>query len=194
MQKPNATGYFITVEGIEGAGKSTAIQFVHSLLLQAQIPHEITREPGGTEIAEKIREVLLQHYQEFMLADTELLLMFASRAQHLGQLIQPALAQGKWVLCDRFTDASFAYQGGGRGIAWERIEQLESWVQRSLRPDYILLLDVTAEIGLERIQKRSAQDRIEKERVQFFERVRDAYLARAQKDPLRYKIIDAGQP
>ncbi len=192
-QSAPAKPYFITVEGIEGAGKSTAVKFIHQYLLDAQIPHKITREPGGTEIAEEIRQVLLKHYQEVMAADTELLLMFASRAQHLASVILPALHQGQWVICDRFTDASYAYQGGGRGIDSQRIAQIESWVQADLRPDYVFLFDVPAEIGLRRIKGRNQEDRIEQEQVQFFDRVRQIYLSRAQQSPDRYQLIDASQ-
>ncbi|HVV68922.1 MAG TPA: dTMP kinase [Gammaproteobacteria bacterium] len=183
--------YFITIEGIEGAGKSTAMQYLQQLLVQAHIPHCVTREPGGTEIAEEIRHVLLKHYTEVMGADTELLLMFASRAQHIARVILPALQTGQWVLCDRFTDATYAYQGGGRGILPERILQIEQWVQGGLRPDYVFLLDVPAEVGLKRIKKRSAEDRIEQEKSLFFERVRQIYLSRASAFPARYKVIDA---
>ncbi len=190
---PNQKGYFITVEGIEGAGKSTSIKYIRKWLDQAGISYIVTREPGGTEIAEAIRQLLLQHHQEPMSPDTELLLMFASRAQHLANLIIPALARGEWVLCDRFTDATYAYQGGGRGIDPARIAQIETWVQGILRPDRILLLDVPVRIGLQRISRRQATDRIEAEQVSFFERGRQAYLARARQDPGRYTIIDASR-
>lgn len=194
MVKSKACGCFITLEGIEGAGKSTAMAYVQELLTHAGVSYLATREPGGTEVAEKVRQVLLMHHQETISPDTELLLMFASRAQHLSTLIIPALERGQWVLCDRFTDSTYAYQGGGRGIDWQRIEQLEHWVQGKLRPDCVLLLDVPVAVGLARIKKRSTEDRIEKEEAQFFERVRQAYLQRAQNDPQRYKIIDASQP
>jgi len=186
---------FITLEGIEGAGKSTAIQFIQSWMQQANIPHLLTREPGGTEIAEAIRSVLLlKNYQEKMAADTELLLMFASRAQHLAHVIMPALQRGEWVICDRFTDATYAYQGGGRGIPYDRIAQIETWVQGPMRPDRVILLDLPAAIGMERVKKRQLQsDRIEQEKISFFERVREAYLGRAQADPERYRVIDASQ-
>ncbi len=186
--------YFITIEGIEGAGKSTALKYLQQLLLDAQIPHAITREPGGTEIAEEIRHVLLKHYQETMAVDTELLLMFASRAQHIARVIRPGLQAGLWMLCDRFTDATYAYQGGGRGIPEERIMQIERWTQGDLRPDYVFLLDVPAEMGLQRIKKRAAEDRIEQEKAMFFEKVRQVYLSRAMANPRSYKVIDASQP
>lgn len=189
----NSKAYFITVEGIEGAGKSTSIKFICKWLKNADIPYTVTREPGGTEIAEEIRQLLLKHRKESMTPDTELLLMFASRAQHLAELIVPALQHGQWVVCDRFTDATYAYQGGGRGIDTTRIAQIETWVQGDLRPDRVLLLDIPAEVGLRRISKRYATDRIEAEAVSFFERSRQAYLARAKQDPSRYTIIDANQ-
>lgn len=186
-------GYFITLEGIEGTGKSTALRFLAELLANAKIPHIVTREPGGTEIGDQIRRVLLSHHHEIMAPDAELLLMFASRAQNLATLIKPTLAEGKWVLCDRFTDASYAYQGGGRGIAAARIALLEEWVQQDLRPDLVLIFDAPVEIGLSRIKQRSTKDRIEYEKHEFFERVRCAYLQRAQLNPNRYRIIDATQ-
>lgn len=185
--------YFLTLEGIEGAGKSTALHFIHEYLLAKNIPHITTREPGGTEIAEQIRQVLLKHYQEKMAADTELLLMFASRAQHIASVILPALQAGQWVICDRFTEATYAYQGGGRGVKWERIAQIEQWVQGQLRPDWVFLFDLSPEIGLQRIKVRKHEDRIEQEQVQFFKQVRAAYLARAKRMPEHYKIIEANQ-
>lgn len=192
MTKAQKRNYFITVEGIEGAGKSTAMHFLQQLLTAANIPHIVTREPGGTEVAEKIRKVLLSHHEEKIAPTTELLLMFASRAQHLAQIIVPALKQGKWVLCDRFTDASYAYQGGGRQIAVEKIAQLENLVQDNLRPDLVLLLDIPVAQGFARIKKR-CHDRIEAEQVEFFNRVRQAYLQRAEQAPQSYKIIDASK-
>ncbi len=184
-------GYFITVEGIEGAGKSTAMQYCRQLLESKDIPLVVTREPGGTPVAEEIRQLLLHYHEESVCDDTELLLMFAARAQHLAKLIKPALEAGKWVLCDRFTDASFAYQGGGRGIPVERLQIIEEWVQRGLQPDLTLLLDLPVEQGMARIQKRSTKDRIEKEKNDFFQRVRDMYLQRAEQYSDRYRIIDA---
>lgn len=186
-------GRFITVEGIEGAGKSTAMQFIAQYLRAKNIPLVVTREPGGTLIAEDIRQLLLTPHEEAMAIDTELLLMFASRAQHIANVIRPALTKGQWVLCDRFTDASYAYQGGGRGIAAERIAALEAWVQGELQPNLTLLLDLPAEIGLMRIKDRKTQDRIEREQHVFFARVRQAYLARAQHFPQRFKIINAAE-
>lgn len=187
-------GRFITIEGTEGVGKTTNIAFIHSLLEQAGREVVLTREPGGTPIGEDIRELLLGHKHDGMSDDTELLLMFAARAEHLDKVIRPALEAGKDVLCDRFTDATYAYQGGGRGIDITHIAVLENWVQGELRPDLTLLLDVPVAIGLTRAGKRSAPDRFEKEQHEFFERVRDMYLQRARAEPQRYRIIDASQP
>jgi dTMP kinase len=187
-------GRFITIEGTEGVGKTTNIEFIHKLLGEAGREVVLTREPGGTPIGEDIRELLLGHKHDGMSDDTELLLMFAARAEHLDKVIRPAIAAGKDVLCDRFTDATYAYQGGGRGIAVEHIAVLENWVQGELRPDLTLLLDVPVAVGLERAGKRSAPDRFEKEKHEFFERVRAMYLQRAQAEPRRYRIIDASQP
>ena len=188
-------GLFITIEGIEGVGKSTNMEYVHQSLLAAGIEVVLTREPGGTELGEKIRGLLLDHRNQSMVEDTELLLMFAARAQHLAEVIKPALAQGTWVLCDRFTDATYAYQGGGRGIEIERIAQLEQWVQADLRPDATLLLDAPVDIGLARAAGRDQEsDRFEREKEAFFVQVCKAYLALAEKNPGRYHTIDASQP
>lgn len=189
----NVAGRFITLEGVEGAGKSTALEHVRATLADKGIDLVVTREPGGTALGEELRGLLLGHKHTGMAHDAELLLMFAARAQHLHQVIEPALAAGHWVLCDRFTDATYAYQGGGRGLALERIEALETWVQGSRRPDLTLLLDLPVEIGLARAGKRSAPDRFESEHQAFFERVRQAYLAIAQAQPDRVKVIDASQ-
>ncbi|HBC72021.1 MAG TPA: dTMP kinase [Coxiellaceae bacterium] len=185
--------YFITLEGIEGAGKSTAVRFLAEYLRKFNIDFILTREPGGTEIAEKIRRVILDHYQEKMHPDTEMLLYFAGRAQHLNQVIIPALQRGQWVICDRFTDATYAYQGGGRGLSQEKISILEQWVQSDLRPDHTLLFDVTVTTGLGRIKKNRYLDRIEKEEEFFFEKVRNCYLERAGKEPDRFHILDANK-
>lgn len=190
----NLKGLFVTAEGIEGAGKSTVIRYLRELLEEANVPHIVTREPGGTEIAEEIRKLLLMHREEEMAADTELLLMFASRAQHLARVILPALNKGQWVLCDRFTDATYAYQGGGRKISFERIAQLEQWVQRGLKPDKTFILDVPVSLGMKRIARRKNIDRIELEKMDFFERVRQTYLKRAKRRPDIYHIIDASRP
>ena len=188
-------GLFITVEGIEGVGKTTNMEYVHEALVAAGIEVVLTREPGGTELGEKIRGLLLDHRNGSMVDDTELLLMFAARAQHLAEVVEPALAAGKWVLCDRFTDATYAYQGGGRGIAFDRIGQLESWVQGDLRPDATLLLDAPVEIGLARAAGRPQEaDRFEREKQAFFEKVRQAYLDMAAQQSQRYHVIDASQP
>ncbi|MCF6324519.1 MAG: dTMP kinase [Gammaproteobacteria bacterium] len=186
-------GHFITVEGTEGVGKSSNITFIQETLQKAGIAVVVTREPGGTPLGEEVRELLLDHRHTGMSSDAELLLMFAARAQHIEQVIQPALNQGHWVLCDRFTDATYAYQGGGRGISNERIATLESWVQGTLRPDITVLLDLSVEIGLARAGARGAADRFEKEQQTFFEQVRNAYLAQAKKNPARYRIIDASR-
>lgn len=188
----NNSGKFITVEGIEGVGKTTNIAFIQNFLQAKGVHLSVTREPGGTEIAEQVRELLLAHHKETLNEDAELLLVFAARAQHLNQLIKPALAKGEWVLCDRFTDATYAYQGAGRGLSMERIAQLEQWVQGDLRPDLTLVLDVPVELGMSRVKKRGAQDRFEREQHSFFERVRQCYLERAEREPERMRVIDAG--
>lgn len=184
-------GQFITVEGTEGVGKSTSMDFIEAWLKQHDIDLIVTREPGGTQLGEKLREVLLDAKEQSMCDDTELLLMFAARAQHLQEVILPALAVGKWVLCDRFTDSTYAYQGGGRGIAMSRIADLEQWVQGDRRPDMTLILDLEVEIGLERAGKRSAPDRFELEKHDFFNNVRNTFLERAQANPERYKVVNA---
>lgn len=186
-----AKAKFITIEGIEGAGKSTIIQSIEEFLDEKNIPFIITREPGGTPVAERLRHILLTPGDENITEITELLLMFAARAQNINNVIKPALAKGQWVICDRFTDASFAYQGAGRGMSLEKIEQLQQWVQGDFRPDRILLLDVPVELGLARARRRSAPDRFEAEQMQFFQRVRQAYLERAQQYPDLYRRIDA---
>ncbi|MBU0744619.1 MAG: dTMP kinase [Gammaproteobacteria bacterium] len=184
-------GVFITLEGIEGAGKSTATKVLADYLRNANIDFILTREPGGTEIAEKIRQIILDHYQEKMHPDTEMLLYFACRSQHLNQVIIPALQRGQWVICDRFTDATYAYQGGGRGLSREKIAILEQWVQGDLRPNYTLFFDVTVSTGLSRIKKNRYLDRIEKEEESFFEKVRNCYLEIASREPQRFYTINA---
>lgn len=188
------TGLFVTLEGPEGAGKTTNRQFLADHLQQAGHQVVLTREPGGTELAEKIRELLLAPHDEPMAVDTELLLMFAARAQHLQQLIKPALAQGKIVLCDRFTDATYAYQGGGRGIDPQRIAVLEYFVQGPLRPDLTILFDLPVEAGMARAKQRGTLDRFERERHEFFDAVRENYLQRAQAEPQRFRLVNAGVP
>ncbi|MCF6211172.1 MAG: dTMP kinase [Gammaproteobacteria bacterium] len=186
-------GLFITLEGGEGAGKSTQLAYIRQRIEDAGIPLHVTREPGGTPLAEEIRALLLGHRDETMASDAELLLMFAARAQHLAQLIRPALARDEWVLCDRFTDATYAYQGGGRGIDFERIAVLEDWVQGELRPDLTLLLDLPVEVGMVRAGQRGDLDRFEREQRGFFEHVRTAYRERAEQEPGRFRVIDAAQ-
>ncbi len=187
-------GKFITVEGGEGAGKSTNLALIRSLLETAGHPVLFTREPGGTPLGEEIRDLLLGQREGGMAPESELLLMFAARAEHLDRKIAPALDAGTWVLCDRFTDATYAYQGAGRGVARERIAVLEQWVQQGLRPDLTLLLDLPVEVGLERVGRRSAPDRFECETRHFFHNVRACYLEMAKKEPQRIKVIDASLP
>ena len=189
------TGKFITFEGGEGLGKTTNIPFVADYLQQHGIAVTTTREPGGTQLAEKIRQLLLDTNGESLSEQAELLLMFAARSQHIRHVIQPSLNQGRWVLCDRFTDATYAYQGGGRSIPTGAIAWLEQWVQAELRPDLTLLFDAPIAIGMARAaQRNGAADRFELEHLGFFERVRAAYLARAEQAPDRIKIIAADQP
>lgn len=187
------TGKFITLEGGEGVGKTTNIEFIETLLNQHQIPTVTTREPGGTQLAEQIRGLLLTQHSEQVSQQTELLLMFAARAQHIEQVIKPALQTGHWVICDRFTDATYAYQGNGRGLNRDTIVQLEQLVQGDFRPDLTLLLDAPVDIGLSRAMARSKPDRFELEQQVFFDRVRQGYLDQAQRFPQRIKIIDANQ-
>lgn len=187
-------GLFVTLEGPEGAGKSTNREYLAERLRACGVDVVLTREPGGTPLAERIRELLLTPADEPMAVDTELLLVFAARAQHLAQVIRPALERGAVVLCDRFTDATYAYQGGGRGLSIERIAQLEVFVQGELRPDLTLIFDLPVEVGLARAAARGRLDRFEQEGLRFFESVRRAYLDLAKAAPSRYRIIDAGQP
>jgi len=191
----NCAGKFITFEGVEGVGKSTHIMFVTEELQRLDVPVMVTREPGGTGIAEEIRSLLLTHRTEVVTPTTELLLLFAARAQHIAKVIKPALEQGKCVLCDRFTDATYAYQGGGRGVNLQHILQLENLVQGDLRPDFTILLDATdIDVCLARAKGIGTGDRIEVEDHAFFERCRKIYLARANANPSRFKIIDAVKP
>ncbi|MFS2123103.1 dTMP kinase [Pseudomonas sp. Pseusp97] len=187
------TGLFITLEGPEGAGKSTNREYLAERLRERGIEVQLTREPGGTPLAERIRELLLDPSDEKMAVDTELLLVFAARAQHIAGVIRPALARGAVVLCDRFTDATYAYQGGGRGLPVERIAQLESFVQGGLRPDLTLVFDLPVEIGLSRAAARGRLDRFEQEGRTFFDAVRNTYLDRARAEPARYHILNAAQ-
>jgi dTMP kinase len=181
---------FITLEGLDGAGKSTHLAFIRRYLEQAGIDTVFTREPGGTPLGEKLREILLDIDTEATL-DTETLLMFASRQELVSSLIRPSLAAGRWVVSDRFTDATFAYQGGGRGVPAERIAILEHWVQQGLQPDLTLLLDVPLEVSQARLSQSRLPDRFEREREDFHQRVRQMYLARAQANPGRFVVIDA---
>lgn len=181
---------FITFEGVDGAGKSTHLAWFTSALRQRGIDLLLTREPGGTPLGEKLRDILLH---EPMHAETEAMLMFAARREHIEQVIRPALQRGTWVISDRFTDASFAYQGGGRGVPFHKLEQLEHWVQGELQPDLTLLFDLPVEIARERLAGNSSLDRFEQERTDFFERVRRAYLDRAEKMPRRFAVIHAGK-
>jgi len=192
-----AKGRLITLEGIEGAGKSSHMQFIAEKLQQAGKDVLLTREPGGTTLGEGIRELLLKKDAEAMFEETELLLMFAARAQHVQQVILPGINAGKTVICDRFTDSSYAYQGGGRGISIEKIHQLEAWLfsegLSGFKPDLTLLLDLSVDIGLSRAKARGGADRFEIETVNFFQNARDTFLKIAQDEPDRVKIINAEQ-
>jgi dTMP kinase len=184
-------GLFITFEGVEGAGKTTNIEFIAEKIQQAGHEILLTREPGGTQVGEAIREILISKDLPEMHQTTELLLMFAARAEHIQRKIIPALNQGKTVLCDRFTDATYAYQGAGRGISSDKIAILENLVQDSLRPDYTFLFDLDADVGLARIQSRGVTDRFEQQHIDFFNRVRAQYLKMAEADKKRYRIVNA---
>ena len=186
-------GLFITLEGGEGAGKSTNATWLADYLRSCGKTVFVTREPGGTEVGEAIRGVLLSPDLPAMNADTELLLMFAARNEHLHTKILPALEQGIWVICDRFTDATYAYQGYGRGITLARIAELEQWVQGDIRPDYVILFDLDVTTGMARAQARGRSDRFEQEHTAFFERIRAGYQQRAKQFPARYPIIHAGE-
>ena len=186
-------GKFITIEGSEGVGKTTNMAFIKGWLEAKKLSYISTREPGGTPLAEQVRELLLAPRAELVCSASELLLMFAGRAQHIDQVIEPALAGGRWILCDRFTDATYAYQGAGRKMGSDLIAELEILVQGSLRPDLTLILDIPVDIGLKRASARSDPDRFELEQVEFFERVRRGYLGIAEQDPDRCKLIDASQ-
>src|SRR5579872_2786412 len=184
---------FITIEGIEGVGKTTAVKVIQNYLIHKQQAFILTREPGGTVLAEQMRKILLTPHQEELVSDAELLLMFASRAQHVAHVIVPALQAGKWVISDRFVDASYAYQGGGRKMDMKKIEMLDEWIVGDVQPHLTILLDAPPEIGLTRAKNRGPHDRIEQEKIDFFERVRDIYLKRAKKFPKRFYVIDATQ-
>lgn len=186
------TGKFITLEGIDGAGKSTQLAWIVELLQQAGLQPVVTREPGGTALGERLRALLLDKSMA-MHAETETLLMFAARREHLDKVILPALQQGQWVISDRFTDASFAYQGGGRGLDNAKLEILEQWVQGELQPDLTLYFDVPVEVGQQRVSQIKNADRFEQEQAGFFQRVRNAYLDRARQFPDRIQIIDSSR-
>ncbi|MDQ2069259.1 dTMP kinase [Natronospira sp. AB-CW4] len=184
-------GCFLTVEGGEGVGKSSNMAFIADCLRERGITVRQTREPGGTPFAEAVRQLLLDRESAPMPDEAELLLIFAARASHVRDVIKPALARGEWVLCDRFTDASYAYQGAGRELGEEAVAWLEQWVQGSLRPDLTLLLDAPVAVGFARADQRGARDRFESEVEAFFERIRQAYLARARAEPERFRVVDA---
>lgn len=184
-------GKFITLEGIEGVGKTSNLNYIKDVLESSGHSCVVTREPGGTSLGESLREILLHHKDENMSADAELLMMFAARAEHLSKVILPALDNNQTVLCDRFTESTYAYQGGGRQLAMNKISDLENWVQGDVRPDLTVILDAPVEVGRERAGKRSAPDRIEKEQDDFFLRVREGYIALAKNNPNRICLIDA---
>lgn len=188
------SGRFITFEGGEGAGKSSNIAFARDWLEARGVTCLVTREPGGTAVAEAIRAVLLNRHEEAMADMTELLLVFAARAQHLARVIEPALARGEWVLCDRFTDTTYAYQGAGREMGDGPVAALEKLVQGERRPDLTLLFDAPVAVGMARAGRRSSPDRIESEQLAFFERIRQAFLDRAAAEPARWRLLDAAQP
>jgi dTMP kinase len=189
-------GRFLTIEGIEGVGKSTQVARLSAALTESGVGHVVTREPGGTPLAERIRQLVLTGREEALPSAAELLLMFAARSIHLANLIEPNLSAGRWVVCDRFTDATFAYQGGGRGLDPQHIRQLEFMVQGERRPDLTFLLDAPVELALTRARRRNGgadTDRFESEKLDFFERVRSAYLERAAAEPQRIIVLDAVQ-
>lgn len=199
MSHVTQPGQFITLEGTEGAGKSTNLMFIEQWLRDRDIDVVVTREPGGTAIGEAVRHILLDKQYGEMTPDTELLLMFAARNQHLQEKILPALAAGQWVISDRFTDATYAYQGGARGLPFERIAEIEQWVQKGRFPDRTFVFDLPIEEGMKRVAARaelSGQhiDRFEQEKIDFFEKVRATYLIRAEEAPERYTVLDAQQP
>jgi dTMP kinase len=191
---PPRSGLLVTFEGGEGAGKSTTIGAASSLLARRDVRHRVTREPGGTPLGEGLRQLVLDPRHGGMCPESELLIFFAARAQHVVETIQPTLSAGDWVISDRFTDASYAYQGGGRGLPVQTIAELERWAVFGLRPDLTFLFDVPVDEGLRRIAGRAATDRVEREAVPFFERVREAYRARAAAEPARFCIINALRP
>ncbi len=186
-------GRFITLEGIDGAGKSTHLEWLARFLGERGIRVTVTREPGGTTLGERLRELLL-HGAARLHAETETLLVFAARREHIDKVIEPALASGAWVLCDRFTDATYAYQSGGSGVSWSKVAQLEQWAQGGLQPDLTVLFDVAPEVGLARAARGKTPDRFEREQDGFYERARRAYLDRAREAPKRIRVVDAAKP
>ncbi len=184
-------GRFITLEGMDGAGKSSHIESIIATLKERGLEVISTREPGGTQLGERLRELLLH---ESMHAETETLLMFAARREHIATVIEPALVRGAWVVSDRFTDASFAYQCGGRGVPREKVETLETWVQQGLQPDLTLLFDVPVEVSVARLATARVPDKFERESAEFFRRIRNGYLARATAQPQRFRLIDGNRP
>ena len=186
-------GVFITLEGVEGAGKSTLMAYAAEYYAEKGREVIQTREHGGTKTGEQIRAILLDSNNETLTDNTELLLMFAARMQHIDEVIKPALSSGHVIICDRFTDATYAYQGAGRGLDITRIEALENWVQQGLKPDMTLLFDLDVETGLRRANQRSDADRFEQEEIHFFERIRSCYLKRAENEPERFRLVDASQ-
>ena len=194
QQSIASQGVFITLEGSEGVGKSTNLAFIEQWLTEQGHQPIVTREPGGTPMAEEVRELLLAPREESVSEKAELLLMFAARAQHLDTKIKPALSQGRCVVSDRFTDATYAYQGYARGVNLDWIGQLETLVQEDLRPDLTILLDVSIDVAMQRVSSRGEMDRFEQEKAEFFEKVRQGYLTRAAAEPERFAVIDAGQP
>ena len=190
VQQLKKTGMFITLEGMDGAGKSTHIPTIVAQLQAKGVEVVSTREPGGTALGEQLRNILLH---EAMHPETETLLMFAARKEHIAKVIEPALARGAYVLCDRFTDATYAYQSGAKGVAVDKVMQLETWVQGELQPDLTILFDVPVAVSMARLADARAPDKFERENAHFFEKLRHTYLARALKNPNRYRIIDANQ-
>jgi dTMP kinase len=187
-------GKFISIEGIEGAGKSTQLAFIAEYLKQHGKKVVQTREPGGTALGEELRELLLTPREEGMSVDAELLLMFAARAEHIEQVINPALARGEWVISDRFVDATFAYQGGGRGVSTERIKQISDWTLNGLQTDMTFLFDLPVNLGQQRVVQRKGDiDRFEQEKTAFFQKIRNCYLARSEQEPKRIKVIDSSK-
>jgi len=184
---------FITVEGIEGVGKSSNIQFIAECLEKKGCQVVLTREPGGTPLGERVRDILLTEFKEKTLPETELLLLYAARFQHIEHVIKPALREGKWVICDRFTDATYAYQGAGRGVDLNTIDRLNEWTLGNFRPDFTLILDAPVDVALGRIQHNRVLDRFEKEKATFFEKIRQFYLSRAAQNPAQYVVVDASK-